>query len=306
MDEKMLKSATVIFVFISLVIPSSTSPFSYDWAELDPEGENNHIDIHREKFDRDHPPNGPYFDYDYFRNETVMVGDTAYLKCRVHNIGNKTVSWVRHLDINLLTVGTTMYTSDARFQSMHDADTEEWTLKLKNAQLKDTGIFECQISSTPPRGYPVYLSVVEPITQILGVREGDLTGEIFINMGSTINLTCIVRNLPEPSSIHWTHNAEEISYDSPRGGVSVITEKGDITTSYLLIQRARSTDTGEYKCIPSNAHPKTVHVHILKGEHPEAMQSHAGLSIKQKQPKATIHSLLLYPILILAQVISGR
>lgn len=60
-----------------------------------------------------------------------MVGDTAYLKCRVHNIGNKTVSWVRHLDINLLTVGTTMYTSDARFQSMHDADTEEWTLKVR-------------------------------------------------------------------------------------------------------------------------------------------------------------------------------
>lgn len=27
-------------------------------------------------------------------------------------------------------------------------------------------------------------------------------------MGSTINLTCIVRNLPEPSSIHWTHNGE--------------------------------------------------------------------------------------------------
>jgi hypothetical protein len=60
---------------------------------------------------------------------------------------------------------------------------------------------------------------------------------------------------------------QEISYDSPRGGVSVITEKGDITTSYLLIQRARSTDTGEYKCIPSNAHPKTVHVHILKGSY---------------------------------------
>lgn len=48
----------------------------------------------------------------------------------------------------------------------------------------------------------------EPITQILGVREGDPTGEIFINMGSTINLTCIVRNLPEPPSIQWTHNGE--------------------------------------------------------------------------------------------------
>ncbi|KAG5681144.1 hypothetical protein PVAND_010604 [Polypedilum vanderplanki] len=296
----MLKSATVIFVFISLVIPSSTVPFAYDWAELDDE---NRIDQHRQKIDPDNPPLGPYFDYDFFRNETIMVGDIAYLKCRVHNIQNKTVSWVRHLDINLLTVGTVMYTSDTRFQSMHDADTEEWTLKLKNAQLKDSGAYECQISTTPPTGYPVYLSVVEPITQILGVREDDETGEIFINMGSTINLTCIVRNLPEPSSIHWTHNREEISYDSPRGGVSVITEKGDITTSYLLIQRARSSDSGEYKCTPSNAHPKTVHVHILKGEHPEAMQSTGSSFSGRRQIRATI---FLFSIIFVAQVMFGR
>lgn len=49
---------------------------------------------------------------------------------------------------------------------------------------------------------------LEPITQILGVPEGDVAGEIFINMGSTINITCIVRNLPEKSSMYWTHNNE--------------------------------------------------------------------------------------------------
>lgn len=35
-----------------------------------------------------------------------------------------------------------------------------------------------------------------------------MAGEIFINMGSTINITCIVRNLPEKSSMYWTHNNE--------------------------------------------------------------------------------------------------
>ena len=48
----------------------------------------------------------------------------------------------------------------------------------------------------------------EPITQILGVPEGDVGGETFINQGSTINITCIVRNLPEKSSMYWTHNNE--------------------------------------------------------------------------------------------------
>lgn len=59
---------------------------------------------------------------------------------------------------------------------------------------------------------------------------------------------------------------QEISYDSPRGGVSVITEKGDITTSYLLIQKARVSDSGKYSCSPSNANPVFVNVHILNGK----------------------------------------
>lgn len=47
---------------------------------------------------------------------------------------------------------------------------------------------------------------------------------------------------------------------------TVITEKGETTTSYLLIQRARPKDSGKYKCSPSNAIPVTIHVHVLNGE----------------------------------------
>lgn len=56
-----------------------------------------------------------------------------------------------------------------------------------------------------------------------------------------------------------------INYDSPRGGVSVITEKGEVTTSYLLVQRAQPADSGQYTCHPSNANTKTVLVHVLNG-----------------------------------------
>lgn len=59
---------------------------------------------------------------------------------------------------------------------------------------------------------------------------------------------------------------QEINYDSPRGGVSVITEKGEITTSYLLIQRAKISDSGKYTCTPSHANPQTVNVHVLNGK----------------------------------------
>lgn len=57
-----------------------------------------------------------------------------------------------------------------------------------------------------------------------------------------------------------------ISYDSNRGGVSVITEKGDTTTSFLLIQHADITDSGKYSCSPSNADTASVRVHVLNGK----------------------------------------
>ncbi|KAL2746961.1 T-lymphocyte activation antigen CD86-like isoform X2 [Vespula maculifrons] len=57
-----------------------------------------------------------------------------------------------------------------------------------------------------------------------------------------------------------------ISYDSTRGGVSVVTEKGDSTTSFLLVQEAKPSDSGRYTCNPSNAQPKSITVHVLNEE----------------------------------------
>lgn len=56
-----------------------------------------------------------------------------------------------------------------------------------------------------------------------------------------------------------------INFDSARGGVSVITEKAEVTISHLLIQKADLADSGTYTCAPSNANPLSVRVHILNG-----------------------------------------
>lgn len=41
----------------------------------------------------------------------------------------------------------------------------------------------------------------EPITSIPGGPE------LYIDLGSTVNLTCIVKHLPDPPlMVHWTHN----------------------------------------------------------------------------------------------------
>lgn len=41
------------------------------------------------------------------------------------------VSWVRHRDIHLLTVGRYTYTSDQRFRAIHLPHSEDWTLQVK-------------------------------------------------------------------------------------------------------------------------------------------------------------------------------
>lgn len=57
-----------------------------------------------------------------------------------------------------------------------------------------------------------------------------------------------------------------ISYDSQRGGVNVITEKGETTVSYLLIQKAGPPDNGKYQCNPANSQSKYVMVNVLSGK----------------------------------------
>ncbi|XP_072941708.1 neurotrimin-like isoform X3 [Epargyreus clarus] len=217
------------------------------------------------------PRTGPYFDIAGSKNVTALLGKTAYLNCRVKNLGNKTlnmqVSWVRHRDIHLLTVGRYTYTSDQRFRAIHLPHTEDWTLQIKYPQHRDSGIYECQISTTPHMSHFIHLNVVEPTTEIIGGPD------LYIDRGSTINLTCVVLYSPEPPAyIFWNHNDAIISYDSPRGGVSVVTEKGETTTSFLLIQQARPSDSGTYQCNPSNAQSKSIVVHVLNGEYPAAMQ----------------------------------
>ncbi|KAK9871309.1 hypothetical protein WA026_011578 [Henosepilachna vigintioctopunctata] len=105
--------------------------------------------------------------------------------------------------------------------------------------------------------------------------------EIYVKKGSTISLTCSINiHSTPPSSVLWYHGQAVIDFDSPRGGISLETEKTEAgTTSKLLVTKALLSDSGNYTCMPSNATPASTVVHVLNGEHPAAMQtSRASLS----------------------------
>ncbi|KAK7066549.1 hypothetical protein SK128_017352 [Halocaridina rubra] len=223
---------------------------------------------------------GPWVDLEYSGNVSTVLGKTASLRCRVLDRGNKTVSWIRHRDLHLLTVDQYTYTSDQRFQALYEPSTGDWVLIVGSVQLRDRGVYECQIGTTPPTSHFVTLEIMEPRTEILGGED------LHINMGSTINLTCLVLyHAKSPHTLLWLHKGKEVHYDSARGGVTVLTEAGEVTRSALLIQKATITDAGNYTCAPAGAEPATTRVHVLHelyifidiGEHPAAMQGGAGV-----------------------------
>lgn len=91
------------------------------------------------------------------------------------------VSWVRHRDIHLLTVGRYTYTSDQRFRALHHPHSEDWMLQIKYPQHRDSGMFhkhtayilvivmlnelnlgiyECQVSTSTPMSHHIHLNVI--------------------------------------------------------------------------------------------------------------------------------------------------
>lgn len=61
---------------------------------------------------------------------TVMRGETAFLVCIVRNLGNNSISWLRHSNLNLLSVGEFKYAQDPRYQIYHNSQNDTWTLKV--------------------------------------------------------------------------------------------------------------------------------------------------------------------------------
>lgn len=212
----------------------------------------------------------PYFDDVSPRNITTVVDDTAVLKCRVKNKGNRTVSWMRKRDLHILTTNIYTYTGDQRFSVVHTPGTDDWDLKIEYAQQRDSGIYECQVNTEPKINLAILLEVTAARAKILGSQE------VHVKRDSTISLSCSV-NI-HASSVLWYHGSSIVDFDSVRGGISLETEKTDVgTTSRLMLTRASLRDSGNYTCVPAAAIPASVQVHVLNGEHPAAMQTSSGV-----------------------------
>ncbi|XP_069951779.1 protein CEPU-1-like [Cherax quadricarinatus] len=212
----------------------------------------------------DNPLLRPAFDNTTGTEVITSTGRVAYLHCRVNHLGNRVVTWLRKRDAHVLTVGLFSYTTDQRFTALHSEGSPDWVLKITSPQTRDSGTYECQVSTEPKISRAFNLSVVESVAKIEGSRD------IHMSAGNILNLTCSTTVPADlPSYFYWYHNGEVVQY-SGKKDVAVHTMDG---WSRLVVVDVGPQHSGNYTCAPENAAPATVTVYVLRaGEHPAAMQ----------------------------------
>lgn len=230
-------------------------------------------------------------------NVSSIVGKRAVLSCTIKNLNNHSVSWMKEPS-SLLAVNTFLYSTSHRVRVQHMSGSEDWRLVLQPVVIEDQGWYSCQVSTTPHLEHRVHLRVIQPVTVILGPPE------LYIEKGSTINLTCIIKAGPlnlNPSYVFWNYNGKIITYDRERGGTVVISERSDQTTSSLIITHATSKDSGQYQCDPSASYPQHVNVHVIKrGDPSDAVMGASGSSGSALGLVRALARLLLASLLLLA------
>ncbi|XP_052851624.1 hemicentin-2 isoform X1 [Drosophila gunungcola] len=227
-----------------------------------------------------YPP--PVFDFGMPRNITTRTGHTAAINCRVDNLGDKSVSWIRKRDLHILTAGILTYTSDERFKVVRTADSKDWTLHVKYAQPRDSGIYECQVNTEPKISMAFRLNVIVTPPDAKAIIAGPT--DLYVKVGSSVTLTCLVKQ-PTTSAqdigpIYWYRgpyiltpfvaHPNDAAIDLQR--ISMESTLAEKLQSRLRIANAQLLDTGNYTCMPTTAEAASVVVNVINDESPAAMQ----------------------------------
>ncbi|KAJ0175284.1 hypothetical protein K1T71_009425 [Dendrolimus kikuchii] len=230
---------------------------------------------------------------------TVQLGEDAQLNCRISLLQDKTVSWVRRKGKDgipeLLTVGAITYAHDNRV-TVAKRYPGNWRLVVKEVKPDDEGVYECQISTHPPRVSRIYLHVNTPQVWVVDEAGAPLL-EKYYEAESTLALVCRARHVETPAVLTWLHEGRALNSDTTRGGISVKTEQvPGGADSLLRLARVNSSDAGNYTCAVRGARSHTVAVHVLNESLAEL---HANANTLQ-QPVA-VTTLFIMFILITEQ-----
>lgn len=101
---------------------------------------------------------------------------------------------------------------------------------------------------------------------IITEAHADIIGgpDKIVKSGSPLRLSCVLRRSTEqPEYIFWYHGTRMINYDLGGGAAVRHGRQG----SELIIPKAEVQNAGNYSCVPSNARPASVTVHVLHSKY---------------------------------------
>jgi len=212
-------------------------------------------------------------------------GQTVVLPCRVVNLGQYSVSWLRGLDdaLTVLSHAAFLFSSSPRHKILHSQGSPDWTLQIGPVVLGDSGVYECQVNTEDKMWRKVKLRILSeerryvnkfypgPAMALLGGQ--DLTREraeegktqilapdvMEVKEGDTVTLECVTMADRPPKKFSWSINRQPLDLMKHRGGILLQSQvRHQSSVSRITITRLKVSDSGVYTCIPEGAHTASV------------------------------------------------
>lgn len=221
-------------------------------------------------------------------NITVYAGDTVTLRCAVRGLQTRFLTWRRMSEPNPLTIGEVVYAPDDRLSLRRVEEKHEWNLIIKRVRLRDSGVYECAVSSREKYRTHVILNVIGQTQHVFNDKykeeeEGNgnegivLSGQTFVSKGQSIFLTCNATGQDyAPDEVDWFINGHMVNkQETPR--VRIVNDNGRRTLySTLEIRHSTMMDKGIYVCRGPNSDFASVTIHILDEEKSNHMKRGNG------------------------------
>ncbi|XP_024886843.1 fasciclin-2-like [Temnothorax curvispinosus] len=227
---------------------------------------------------------------EFIKSVLAQTGGNALLPCQFNSPG--IVTWIRRKDRQLLTLGRDTHSIDTRFVVANNRNGPSWNLLIKNVKQEDAGLYECQIQTAPMQQRFVRLNITEAYTVIPGGPD------LHVKQGSSLRLECQLMAAAEsPSYVFWYREARMINYDNEPGVRFELRQNGSV----LVVEKVKLSHGANYTCLPSNARPAHIMIHVIEEEEkPAAM--HGGDRRNSTAATSSNIILTLVALLIIADI----
>uniref|UniRef100_A0AAY5F1W5 Cell adhesion molecule 3 n=1 Tax=Electrophorus electricus TaxID=8005 RepID=A0AAY5F1W5_ELEEL len=187
-------------------------------------------------------------------DETVAVGGTVTLTCRVAESDNSSLQWSNTAQQTLY-FGEKRALRDNRIQ-LYKSTPTELSITISEVQLSDDGEYTCSIFTMPVR-------TARATVTVLGVPgKPVITGyEDAVQEGSSVTLTCSSSGSKPPAQLYWYRGPDRME------GTHTHTHTHTQTRTHI------HTHTRTHKHTHTHTHTQTrthIHTHTHTHKHPES------------------------------------